>query len=89
MLMTARGPYQDPETTSAKWLLIFVAVSLLAHVIIAAIILLITVFMPMPKLATVKPETDVTLTLAPAPPPPVPKQKPIFIPTQPPAGRPA
>jgi outer membrane biosynthesis protein TonB len=87
MLMTARGPYHDPESTSTKWILIFVMSSLIAHAIIIAAILLITVFMPPPKLATVKPDTSVTLELA-APPPPPPLQHPQFIPTNPAANVP-
>jgi len=70
MLMTARGPYEDQESTTTKWLVIFVLLSLLAHAIIIAVILLITVFMPVPKMAPPEPPSpSVTLSLQPAPAP--------------------
>jgi outer membrane biosynthesis protein TonB len=75
MLMTARGPYHDPESTSTKWIFIFVVCSLLTHAILIVAILLITVFMPPPKVPEVKQENTIALTLAPAPvakPPPPP-----------------
>ena len=83
MLMTARGPYADPESTTTKWLIIFILLSLLAHAIIIAAILLITVFMPAPKVPEPKPDSnEIVLTMQ--PPPAVPKpQKPIFVPTTP------
>ncbi len=81
MLMTARGPFEDRESTTTKWIIIFVLLSLLAHVILITAILLITRFMPVPKIVVPKP-TTVTLSLLP-PPAPAPRSKPIFIPTTP------
>jgi len=86
MLMTARGPYEDPESTTTKWVLIFVLLSLLAHVVIITAILLITRFMPVPKVVPPAPAPNVTLLLE--PPPAAAKQKPIFIPTTPEANAP-
>jgi outer membrane biosynthesis protein TonB len=82
MSISVRNPYEDPESTTTKWVAIFILLSLLAHAIIIAIILLITVFMPVPKLVVPKPATT-TLTLAPLPPAPAMPKKPIFIPTTP------
>jgi len=83
MLMTARGPYEDPESTTTKWVVVFVLLSLLAHVIIIAVILLITVFMPVPKIVpTETPPPNVTLSLM-TPPAPAKPNKPIFVPTTP------
>ena len=83
MLMTAQGPYREPESTTTKWVIIFVMISLLAHALIIAIILLITILMPPPKIVIPKQDaTNVTLSLLP-PPAPKPVQKPIFIATAP------
>jgi len=82
--MTARGPYEDPESSNTKWLVIFVILSLLAHAILIAIIILITVFMPVPKVVQLEPTNDeVTLSLLPPPPVPTPQPKTIFVPTTP------
>jgi len=83
MLMTARGPFEDRESTTPKWVMIFVLLSLLAHVVIITAILLITHFMPVPKI--VPPETPPpTLTLSPLPAPvPAKPNKTVFIPTTP------
>jgi outer membrane biosynthesis protein TonB len=87
MSITARSPYEDPESSTTKWVLIFVLLSLLAHIIIIAAVLLITLFMPPPKIVVPEPTTT-TLTLTPLPPAPAQKQKPIFIPTKPEANAP-
>ncbi len=88
--MTARGPYYDPDTNSMKWISLFIVCSLLAHAIIIAIIVLITVFMPPPKVPELKPQNSITLSLAPPPKPPPLKipPPPIFVPTQPQANVP-
>jgi outer membrane biosynthesis protein TonB len=87
--MTAQGPFREPESTTTKWVAIFVLLSLLVHAIILAIILLITVFMPVPKVEPIEPETnDVTLSVVPPPAVPKPQPKTIFVPTQPEANAP-
>jgi outer membrane biosynthesis protein TonB len=82
MITTMPAPFREPEDKALKWLIIFILLSLIAHVVIISAILLVTRYMPAPKLAPDKPKDSVvTLTLVPpAPPPPAPK---IFIPTQP------
>src|SRR5476651_400696 len=82
MSIAVRNPYEDPESTTTKWVAIFILLSLLAHAIIIAAILLITVFMPVPKMVVPTPATT-TLTLTPLPPVPATPRKPIFIPTTP------
>ena len=42
MSITARSPYEDPESSATKWVAIFILLSLLAHAVIIATILLIT-----------------------------------------------
>jgi len=86
MSITARSPYEDPESSTTKWVLIFILLSLLAHAIIIAAIILVTVFMPVPKIVLPKPAIPtITLTL---PPPAAAPKKPIFIPTTPDANAP-
>jgi outer membrane biosynthesis protein TonB len=87
MSISVRNPYEDPESSTAKWVAIFILLSLLAHAIIIAAILLITVFMPVPKLVVPEPPST-TLTLTPPPPVPAAPSKPIFIPTTPQANAP-
>jgi outer membrane biosynthesis protein TonB len=88
MSISAHSPYEAPEpSTTTRWVAIFVLLSLLAHAIIIAVIMLITVFMPVPKLVVPVPATT-TVTLAPMPPAPAIQQKPIFIPTTPQANAP-
>jgi len=81
MSISARRPYEETESTTTKWVVIFILLSLLAHAIIIAVILLITLFMPVPKLPEPTPPPNVTLTLQ--PPPPAQRTKPIFVPTAP------
>jgi outer membrane biosynthesis protein TonB len=77
-------PFEDRESITLRWLFIFVLLSLLAHVLILGIILVITHFMPVPKIKPVTPPVHtVNLTLVPPPPPPAPKPKPLFMPTAP------
>jgi outer membrane biosynthesis protein TonB len=87
MSITARSPYEDPESSTTKWVVIFILLSLLAHAVIIATILLITVFMPVPKMIVPEPPRT-TLTLTPLPPVPATPKKPIFIPTSPDANAP-
>jgi outer membrane biosynthesis protein TonB len=87
MAVIVRNPYEEPESSTTKWVAIFILLSLLAHAIIIAAILLITVFMPVPKLVLPEPPST-TLTLTPLPPAPAQPKKPIFIPTTPQANAP-
>jgi outer membrane biosynthesis protein TonB len=82
MLMSARGPYADPESTTTKWVVIFILLSLLAHAVIIAAIILITVFMPVPKIVLPAPASPTMILSLPPPVAATPK-KPIFIPTTP------
>ena len=40
MSISVRNPYEDPESSTTKWVAIFILLSLLAHAIIIAAILL-------------------------------------------------
>src|ERR1700722_5792066 len=82
MSLSMRRPYEDPESTTMKWVVLFVLLSLLAHVVIVAAIVLITIFMPVPKIVPAPPASP-TVTLSLLPPPVPAKQKPIFVPTTP------
>jgi outer membrane biosynthesis protein TonB len=82
MSMHALRPFEDRESSTLKWVMIFVLLSLLAHVLILAVILAITHFLPVPKLRAVTPPVNtVQLTLLPPPPPPQPRKPPPFVPT--------
>jgi hypothetical protein len=81
MSSLARNPYEEPES-STKWVLIFVLLSLLAHAVIITAILLITRFMPPPKIAIPEPSPTVKISLV-RPPPAATTPKPLFIPTTP------
>lgn len=82
MITTMQAPYREPEDRTLKWVIIFIALSLLLHVVIITGILLITRYIPPPKFVPNEPKEDkVTLSLLPSPAPPPPK--PIFVPTQP------
>ena len=80
MTTRSRRPYEERESSTTKWVVIFVLLSLLVHAILIALIVLITIFMPVPKMAVPAP-TSRTITLS-VPPPSAPRQKPIFIPTK-------
>jgi outer membrane biosynthesis protein TonB len=82
MSISARSPYEEPESSTTKWVIIFVLLSLLAHAVIITAILLITVFMPPPKIVVPEP-TSPTINLSLLPPVPAAPKKPIFIPTTP------
>src|ERR1039458_9182075 len=87
MLMSTRGPYADPESTTTRWVVYFVLLSLLAHAVIIAAIILITVFMPVPKIVLPAPASP-TVSLSLQPPVPATPKKPLFIPTTPDANAP-
>ena len=79
MITTAPAPYREPEDKTLKWLMIFIALSLLLHAILFTAIFFFSRYVPAPKFAMPEPpkENKIALTLLPPPPP-----KPIFIPTQ-------
>ncbi len=85
MITTAPAPYHEPEDKTLKWLLIFIAFSLLLHAFIFAAIFLFSRYVPPTKLDVPPPpkENKIALTLLPPPAP-----KPIFVPTQPQANVP-
>ena len=87
MSISLRNPYEDPEDSTAKWVAIFILLSLLAHAVIIAVILLITLFMPVPKHILLMPVSP-TVTLSLLPPAPATPKKPLFIPTTPDANAP-
>ena len=76
--------YEERESTTMRWVIIFVLLSLLAHLVIIGLILGITHFLPAPKFKPVpQPTGNVNVTLVPPPPAVAPPPKPIFVPTQP------
>jgi hypothetical protein len=85
MPAAARMPYQDPDQTTATWVVIFVLASLLVHALIALGIILMSIYLPPEKLDLSTPQNpEVSLSLLPPPPPPAPpQQKRPFIPTLP------
>jgi outer membrane biosynthesis protein TonB len=83
MITTLRGPYDDRDSATTRWVMYFVLLSLLAHAVLIALILLITRFMPVPKFTEPKAPPVMTISLVQPPPALAPKPpKPIFIPTQ-------
>jgi outer membrane biosynthesis protein TonB len=84
MSISARGPYDmDRESSTSRWVLIFILLSLLAHALLIAIVLLVSIFMPTPKFHPLAPsQPSVNLVLQ-APPPALPRPKQVFIPTPP------
>jgi len=85
-----RNPYEDPDSSTNNRVVVDVLLlSLLAHAAIITAIILITVFMPMPKIMLLKPVSPtVSLSLMPPPPVPAPPKKPLFVPTMPDANAP-
>ena len=78
----AQTPYHDQDSTTTKWVVIFVVISLLAHALFILSVVLISRFMPVPKLTVPPPPAPVTLSLIPLPlPPSPPKPKHVFMPT--------
>ena len=70
------------EPRDRPWVVVFVLLSLLAHLLFVVAIVLVGHFVPPPKLAREpQPPAEVSLTLQ-APPPPRPAPKPIFMPTE-------
>ena len=90
MPVSMRNPYEDPDfSTNNRIIIDVLLLSLLAHAVIFSAIILITVFLPVPKLILFKPASPtVTLSLMPPPPAPAPPKKPLFIPTMPQANVP-
>ena len=76
-----------PERTRPPWVMIFILLSLLAHLIFFLTLVLVSRFLPTPKLPADKPLTSVSLSLEQPPPslvpprPPPPKRP--FLPTTP------
>lgn len=82
-------PYPDQDDTTVKWLVIFVVVSLLAHVLFISAILLISHFMPVMKLPPPPPAPpNVTLSLMPAPVQPPPMKHPFMMTPEQPNAKP-
>ncbi len=82
MITSMPAPYREPEDKTLKWVIIFIVLSLLLHLVIFTIILLLTHFTPAPKFVQdEKQQPKIALTVVPPPTPPM--QKPTFIPTQP------
>ncbi len=73
--------YEQEDSAAPKWILIFILLSLLAHAVVIAIILLLSHFVPAPKLEAppVKPPST---TMSLIPPPAAQKPKHVFMPTQ-------
>jgi len=86
MISSAQAPYHEPEDKTLKWLLIFIALSLLLHAVIFALFFLLSRVVPPPKFDIPPPQKENKIALSLLPPPPAPK--PIFIPTQPQANAP-
>jgi hypothetical protein len=80
-----RRPYEERESSTTKWIIFFVLLSLLAHVIIIAILVICSIFIPKPKFEVPKPTNNsVTLSLMQAPPQQPPQKKNSdFFPTKP------
>ena len=76
-----------PERTRRPWVVIFILLSLLAHLLLVLTIVVVSRFLPAPKLKTDAPLTSVSLSLEDAPPPSVhskpPPPKHTFFPTTP------
>jgi hypothetical protein len=71
-------PYQDPEETTTKWVVIFVLASLLVHALIALVIILMSLYLPPDKLDLETPQNpEVSLSLL--PPPPAQQQRPFML----------
>jgi len=86
MITTAPAPYREPEDKTLKWLMIFIALSLLLHAILFTAIFFFSRYVPAPKFAMPEPPKENKIALTLLPPPPAPKT--VFIPTQPQANAP-
>ncbi len=74
---------QEGESSNKLWLVIFVLLSLLAHVVAILAIILISMHMPVPKVELPQASPEVTLSLLPPPPAIQPPKRSIFLNTQP------
>ncbi len=77
-----QNPFRDPEPETSRWLVIFIVLSLLAHVVLLLVIVILARFMPPLKIPPTPKNDETTLSLLPSP-PPTPAPKPQFMPTQP------
>ncbi|MCE0482637.1 MAG: hypothetical protein LV479_00180 [Methylacidiphilales bacterium] len=75
--------YPEPDSTTLRWVTIFVLISLLAHVLFISGLLLVAHYVPAPKFATPPPPTTPKVTLTLIPPPPAPPQPRPFMVTPP------
>jgi outer membrane biosynthesis protein TonB len=82
MTPAVQNPFRDPAPETSRWLVIFIVLSLLAHVLLLLIIVLLARFMPPLRIPPPPKDTEVTLSILPTP-PPAPAPKPTFMPTQP------
>ncbi|MDB4793445.1 hypothetical protein OAG63_00255 [Methylacidiphilales bacterium] len=74
---------EDRESTSKSWLVVFVLLSLLAHVVVILAVILVSLYVPAPKLdQPPQANPEVTLSLVP-PPQPQQAHRPIFLATNP------
>ena len=83
MTTRTRKPYKDPDSTTTKWVAIFVLLSLLLHAILFLTVIILSLVVPPPKLDTPPPPNPVvSLSMLPTPvsPPPQPR---AFMPTAP------
>jgi len=79
MAVTARNPYEEPESSTTKWIILFVLLSVFAHILIVGLIILISGHLPATKLPEPEKQT-INLTLL--PPSAAPQPKPLFVPTE-------
>lgn len=81
-----RQPYEERESTSTKWVVLFVLLSILAHIVTFLVIFFCAKHLPAPKLSAAPPEEpsiSMSLEAPPAPKsPPKPKTS-MFLPTTP------
>jgi outer membrane biosynthesis protein TonB len=85
MITSMPAPYREPEDKTLKWVIIFIALSLLLHALLFTILLIASRLVPAPKFETPEPPKENKISLSLLPPPPPPK---IFVPTQPQANAP-
>jgi outer membrane biosynthesis protein TonB len=76
---------QDGEDSNKLWLVIFVLLSLLVHIVTILAIFLISIYIPAPKIEPSQTSPEVTLSLLPPPPPPEvqPPKRSVFMSTAP------
>jgi outer membrane biosynthesis protein TonB len=72
--------YEDRDAINTKWITLFVLISLLAHAFLVLAIILITRYLPMPKMSVPEPPNpSVSLTLLPPPPAPPSQKRPTMM----------